>query len=244
MIESTYGLGELLVSGSVTPDRFTVSHRTREITTHLSKNKYYGLFFEPDLSIGENFKVAAHQARMVSHAGELILASFPYTMRISSTLTTAQIHELYACALSLADFFGKPQDVEWCYVNNKLTLLQSRPITIAVPTMVQSSTLGTLSGTCVSKGSAIGRAFHITDTSNFTLPTEEFILVAHETKPDMIYQMSRASGIVTEVGGMLCHAAIVARELGIPCLVGVDDALSLLREGSLIQLNEEGVRLL
>ena len=142
--------------------------------------------------------------------------------------------ELLAVAQRLEDELGAPQDVEWCLDGQALYILQTRPITTtatvpAAPTQeIEAEVL--VQGLAASGGGAAGQShlvFNIDDADALQPGT---ILVTTMTNPDMVAAMQRSNGVVTDVGGMICHAAIVSRELGIPCIVGTGDATKSIAE--------------
>ncbi len=97
-----------------------------------------------------------------------------------------------------------------------------------------------LRGAIAFRGEASGKAFILKD-SNKKNPKDKFILIAEATYPEYLPIMLKSSGIVTEVGGILSHAAIVAREFNIPCVIGVKDAISRIKEGDLVSIRKSGV---
>lgn len=235
LIESSFGLGEIIVSGKVNPDRFEIHPQTLNINSRISPDKYFGLFNENEFEIGDLFDVSNFKARKVCHVGGLMLASFPYKMRVSPSLDEKQIMDIYHFGKRLEALFGCPQDVEWAFVDNDLYLLQSRAISKALPPL--PSIKKPMSGLVVSTGKFTAKAIHITKVNSINLNEQDFILIADETQPQMIYELSRAKGVITQIGGMLCHAAIVARELGIPCMVGVEHALEQIKHEQMITLD-------
>jgi pyruvate,water dikinase len=246
-IEAVYGLGELLVSGQLTPESYEIDKNTSSVTKELNRHKYYGLFLQSNtLSLGEEKRTRFGNVRNVAHMNGNFLGSIPYKMRTSYCLTELQALYLYTLGLAIEKHFGCPQDIEWAMDDKRIYILQTRPITHSIPSTNPPSYFqpssrrdSVLNGKKASLGMAEGNVKIIDDSFPFdpTLDEEEFILVAYETKPEYVHYMSRAKAIVTEIGGTLCHAAIVSRELGIPCLVGVEGITSLVSSGDKIVVN-------
>lgn len=157
-----------------------------------------------------------------------------------STLDTGQLDhatamELAALARELETAVEAPQDVEWLVGDGGLVLLQSRPITAAG--MIEEPSSGEdvlLHGVGASPGRGSGGVHLVFNIEDANELTEGEILTTTMTNPDMVVAMQRSAGIVTDVGGMICHAAIVSRELGIPCVVGTGSATNSLQEGDLV----------
>jgi len=143
--------------------------------------------------------------------------------------------ELTHVARRLEAEFGRPQDVEWCLRSDELWLLQARPITVATQGPRAARDVGVeplLRGLGASGGHAVGRAhlvFHIEDCAALERGN---VLVTPMTNPDMVAAMRNSAAVVTDVGGMICHAAIVSRELGVPCVVGTGSASSAVWTGA------------
>lgn len=245
-IEAVYGLGELLVSGQITPESYEIDKQTLTVTKELNRHKYYGLFLQNNpLSLGEEKQTYFGNVRNVAHMNGNFLGSIPYKMRATFCLNDLQVLYLYTLGLALEKHFGCPQDIEWAMDDKRIVLLQTRPITHKIPSSLPSSSQpsskrdGVLNGKIASLGATEGKVKIINDSIplEFMDEDEEFILVAYETKPEYVHYMSRAKAIVTEIGGTLCHAAIVSRELGIPCLVGVEGITSSVSQGDHIVVN-------
>lgn len=230
IIESHYGLGELLVSGQIIPDRYTL--RGEKWTKEISENKHFALLPKvKNAKKGEMFYLGEKKFRLVTNLEAKSLASIPYKTRTSSSLNENELGELKKLASRLETFFGCPQDIEWAYEEDRLIVLQSRPITKFHTELFHKeqdtrkfNENKTLEGIGVSPGIIKGKV-------------GSEVLVVYETKPEMIYEITHAKAIVTEIGGMLCHAAIVAREYGIPCVVGVRDITKKTKENDEIVVN-------
>jgi pyruvate,water dikinase len=216
VIEGSFGLGEAVVSGSVSPDRYVVEKQTLRILAREVRTKE--LIVEGSAGSGTVVRPATE--------GE---ATAP-------TLSDAEVHELAELGRRIEEHYGSPQDTEWAYdPEGSVWMLQSRPVT----TMTEPEAAGTvlLRGLGAAPGSASGRARVVTSLAEAGELGGEDVLVAHMTTPDWVPLMRRAAAIVTDSGGMTCHAAIVSRELGIPCLVGTGTATQTLRDGELITVD-------
>ena len=160
----------------------------------------------------------------------------------AGSLAPLHVRELARLAETLEAGFGGPQDVEWVLYDGKIHVVQSRPITTSaqqtgspapMPAGIDDA-IAILTGTGASGGWGVGPvhlAFNIEDA---LAVSSGQVLVTPMTNPDMVVAMRRAVAIVTDVGGMICHAAIVSRELGIPCVVGTATATTTLRNGDVV----------
>lgn len=133
--------------------------------------------------------------------------------------------------------YGEPMDTEWAFERDNLFLLQARPITtlgdnVADDAADDTSDLGEVlvRGLGASPGMASGEVKIILDIDELDKVEDGDVMVTTMTTPDMVPAMRRASGIVTDEGGVTCHASIISRELGIPCVVGTGDATSVLKK--------------
>jgi phosphohistidine swiveling domain-containing protein len=154
---------------------------------------------------------------------------------LEGTLAPIHARELARLAAKLEETFGTPQDVEWVIHDGRVHVVQSRPITtgIAAPVRGAGGPIGAavapmLTGTGASPGSGSGQVRLVFNVEHALELESGEILVTPMTNPDMVVAMRNAAAIVTDVGGMICHAAIVSRELGLPCVVGTERATSIL----------------
>ncbi|HSR64133.1 MAG TPA: phosphoenolpyruvate synthase [Xanthomonadaceae bacterium] len=227
-ITSSYGLGEMVVQGAVNPDEFYVYKPT------LREGRYAIL----------RRSLGAKQMRMVYSAspGERVRTEeTPADLRGRFSISDADVQELAKQSLVIEQHYGRPMDIEWAKdgVSGKLFIVQARPETVksrAKATQIERYTLGRR-GEVVAEGRAIGqkigsgvaRVVRSLDDMNHVQPGD--VLVADMTDPDWEPVMKRASAIVTNRGGRTCHAAIIARELGVPAVVGTGNALDAIRDG-------------
>lgn len=242
IIESSYGLAEPIVSGNITPDHYRIEKQTGVLLEEkLSKHKHYGVFLpEEGKGPGDTLSYVPYDHRYVIGSDGKCIVSFGYEERTSSSVTEEELQMLWAYGKRIETIFEKPQDIEWIIDEEGVCIVQTRDITRkAVETTVTEPMEGEviLTGQGVSSGIASGI---VINEKNLTqIPDFPYIVVAKETKPEMVYLLSGAAGIITEIGSMLCHAAIVAREWGIPCIVGAEEALNRLENGKKIKINGE-----
>ncbi|RLG72697.1 MAG: phosphoenolpyruvate synthase [Methanobacteriota archaeon] len=209
-IEASYGLGEYVVQGRVTPDIYLVDKNTLEIKERIISNKSVMLTRKPGGGVEEE--------------------RVPDNIRDKQVLTDKQIRELAKYAIEIEEHYGVPMDIEWGLDErtNKLWILQARPETVWAlkkPPSEEKPVVTTdrkvlVQGLPASPGIVAGKAHIIKDVSQIHEFREGEILVTEMTAPDWVPAMKKARAIVTNSGGMTCHAAIVSRELGIPCIVG------------------------
>ncbi|MFT4179753.1 MAG: phosphoenolpyruvate synthase [Thermomonas sp.] len=227
-VTASYGLGEMVVQGAVNPDEFYV--------------------YKPTLQQGKpailRRSLGSKQLRMVysSTPGERVRTEqTPAELRGTFSITDADVQELAKQALVIEQHYGRPMDVEWGKDGNtgKLYILQARPETVksrAHATQIERYTLQQR-GEVLSEGRAIGskigsgvaRVVRSLDDMNRVQPGD--VLVADMTDPDWEPVMKRSAAIVTNRGGRTCHAAIIARELGVPAVVGTGNALDSIKDG-------------
>jgi pyruvate,water dikinase len=216
VIEGAWGLGESVVSGSVSPDNFVVDRKTRNIVSKYIATKEIMIIRDPATQKTATVKVPAEKKDAV-------------------VLTDNEALELARYAEILEKHYGIPQDIEWGVEKNKIYILQSRPITTInngkkkEAAAVSGKVL--LTGLGAAPGVASGIVRLISSGRELDRVKQGDIMVTKMTMPDMVPGMKRAGAIVTDEGGMACHAAIVSRELGCPAVVGTKKATSLLKDG-------------
>ena len=211
MIEASWGLGEYIVSGTVTPDNYIVDKNTMKIVHKMVTKKPIELIRLPSGGTIEQ-KVAPDKVD-------------------APALTDAQIIELAGYAKEIEKHYGCYMDMEWSLdQNNKLWLVQARPETVwsqkkkqgeeEVTEEVTTDHQVLLKGLPASPGIVSGKVHIIDDPKDINEFKQGEILVTLMTSPDWVPAMKKAAAIITNNGGMTCHAAIVSREMQIPCLVG------------------------
>lgn len=223
-IEAVLGLGEMIVSGDVTPDHYTVSKKTMKILNKEIKPQEWKLIKKAGITGKEdNIKIALtaeEQARQ--------------------KITDADIIFLAKIGKRLEDHYKFPQDIEWAKEDGEIYIVQTRPVTTTqkiAGTIHDIDATVLLTGAPASPGVASGPVKIVRDPSNIDTVMEGDILVAEMTTPDFVPAMKRAAAIVTDRGGRTAHAAIISRELGIPCVVGSETATTVLKDGQIITVD-------
>ena len=229
-ITSSYGLGEAVVQGAVNPDEFYVSKPALRAGRPAVLKR----------SVGE--KAIAMRYTSSREAGSsTAFVDVPDWSRAQFSITDAELEELARQALVIEDHYGRPMDIEWAKdgVDGQLYILQARPETVvsrASANVIRRFRLHER-GSVVAAGRAIGQRIGagpvrvLSDVSQMSQFQSGDVLVADMTDPDWEPIMKRAGAIVTNRGGRTCHAAIIARELGIPAVVGTGDATRTLAVG-------------
>ena len=216
VIEGAWGLGESVVSGSVSPDNYVVDRKDLSIVSKYIASKEIMIIRDPD----------THKT---------VTVNVPAEKKDAIVLTDNEVVELAKYAEILEKHYAIPQDIEWGVAKNKIYILQSRPITTInsdkKPVAATGSGKVLLKGLGAAPGVATGIVRIITSGRELDKVKPGDIMVTKMTMPDMVPGMKRAGAIVTDEGGMACHAAIVSRELGCPAVVGTKKATSLLLDG-------------
>jgi len=223
-IEAVLGLGEMIVSGDVTPDHYVVSKDDMKIIEkEIKKQEWKLIKKEGSTSKEDNIKVnltSEEQARQ--------------------KITDAEIALLAKIGRQLEDHYGNAQDVEWATEKGKMFIVQTRPVTTikestGITHKIDAPVL--LSGAAASPGVASGPVKIVPDPSQIDKVLKGDVLVAEMTTPDFVPAMKRAAAILTDRGGRTAHAAIVSRELGIPCVVGSEKATAMLKDNQIITVD-------
>ena len=216
IIEGASGLGESVVSGSVSPDNFIVDRKTKNIVKKYIATKEIMVIRDPKTQ-------------------KTVTTNVPADKKDAIVLTDNEALQLAKYAEILENHYGIPQDIEWGVEKDKIYILQSRPITTInnAKKTEQAATSGKvlLSGLGAAPGVATGIVRLIASGRELDKVKPGDIMVTKMTMPDMVPGMKRAGAIVTDEGGMACHAAIVSRELGCPAVVGSKKATKVLRDG-------------
>jgi pyruvate,water dikinase len=222
VVEAAWGLGEAVVSGSVTPDTYVYDSEEGVLDVHVAEKTFR---LERD-----------HQT------GETVERDIPPERREQRVLSDDELGRLTTLGNRIEAHYGAPQDVEWALADEQIYLLQARPITTLSEedegTTSERDVGETLTeGLGGSPGMGSGNATIIGDGSKTDHVGEGDVLVTDMTSPDMMPAIRRAAGIVTDEGGMTCHAAIVARELGVPAVLGTGEATSVIADGQTITVD-------
>jgi pyruvate,water dikinase len=235
-VTSSYGLGEAVVQGAVNPDEFYVSKPALRAGRPAVLKR----------SVGEK-AIAMRYTDSREAGSSTAFVDVPHAERIHFSITDAELEELARHALVIEEHYGRPMDIEWGKdgVDGNLYILQARPETVVSRTSANVIRRFRLHerGTVVTAGRAIGQRIGagpvrvLTDIAQMAEFQTGDVLVADMTDPDWEPIMKRAAAIVTNRGGRTCHAAIIARELGIPAVVGAGDATRTLRDGQAITVS-------
>ena len=223
LIEGSWGLGEAVVSGDVTPDNYQVDKKNNEIVNVTISDKKVMYTNDED--------------------GTSVKIEVPEDKRKERVLSDDELIQLTEMGKRVQAHYGEPMDTEWAFEKDMLFLLQARPITTLGGAEEAaddaSSDLGDVlvRGLGASPGMASGKVKIVLDIDELDKIKDGDIMVTTMTTPDMVPAMRRASGIVTDEGGVTCHASIISRELGIPCVVGTGDATTTLEENSGVTLD-------
>ncbi|SUA36054.1 phosphoenolpyruvate synthase [Neisseria sp. Dent CA1/247] len=230
-VTASYGLGETVVQGAVNPDEFYVHKPTLKAGRPAILRKTMG-----SKLIKMTFTEQAQAGKSVQ------VVDVPQEDRKAFSISDEEITELAKYALIIEEHYGRPMDIEWGRdgTDGKLYILQARPETVkSQEDNTRSLRRYSISGDkkVLCEGRAIGQKVGqgkvrlVKDASQMDTVQAGDVLVTDMTDPDWEPVMKRASAIVTNRGGRTCHAAIIARELGIPAVVGCGDATSVLSDG-------------
>jgi len=235
-ITGAFGLGEMVVQGAVNPDEYYVYKRGLEQNRPCILRRSMGsrtnkMVYNEDSSHGQTTKIVDVSA----------------DERRRLCLTDAQVETLARQAMIIEKHYGRPMDIEWALdgVTGKLSIVQARPETVesqANTRVIERYKLKE-SGPTVTQGRAIGQrigageARVVHTVAEMSRVKEGDVLVADMTDPDWEPVMSRAAAIITNRGGRTCHAAIIARELGIPAVVGCGNATEVIHDGDKVTVS-------
>ncbi|MGD0453004.1 MAG: phosphoenolpyruvate synthase [Solirubrobacteraceae bacterium] len=232
VIEGSFGLGEAVVSGSVSPDRYVVEKATLAIRRREVHHKDLVIEYAAD--------------------GGTVQRALSEEEALRPVLSDEEVIAVAGLGRRIEEHYGFPQDTEWAFdPAGALWMLQSRPITtlhdVAADAATAAATAAAgepsepqtvlLRGLGGAPGSASGAARVLASLDDATSLNDGDVLVTHMTSPDWLPLMRRSAAIVTDSGGMTCHAAIVSRELGIPCVVGTGEATRKLRDGEIVTVD-------
>jgi pyruvate,water dikinase len=226
VMEGSWGLGEAVVGGLVTPDRWIVEKRTLRIVERSISNKMKWCLR------GDN--------------GLTVISDLPEDLRKKPSLADEEVIELARLGIKIEEHYGTHMDVEWAVDDSSfpqnIFIVQARPETVwsSRKTAKTEKEIARISSEPIVNGLPASPGVHIGEAKVVMTPEEaskamkgEDILVTRMTNPDWVPYMRLAGAIVTDEGGMTCHAAIVSRELGIPCIVGTGRATELLKTGEI-----------
>jgi pyruvate,water dikinase len=222
VIEAIWGLGEYLVQGKVTPDFYLLDKNSLEI---LEK------------------RIAKQTIQLIKVGTLNKQTTVPKKLQDKRKLTDKQIVELAKIGKKIHQHYFFPQDIEWTFYKGKFWIVQARPVTtiknpkskIQNPKKIKRKIL--LKGQGASPGMASGPVKIIFSAKEIGKVENGDVLVAPMTNPDFGPAMKKAAAIVTDRGGQTSHAAIVSRELGVPCVVGTEKATKILKNGQIVTVN-------
>ena len=220
VIDAAFGQGEVVVSGEVEPDTYILTKAGPHLSSVRVGTQSFKLVRGPD-GADQHVDLTVEEGRR-------------------RVLSDAEAVELARLGLAVEAHYGSPQDTEWAMAGGKTYMVQSRPITtLGPPTVAGTSPVGTtlVQGLAASHGTACGRVRVLESPDDGDQLVDGEVLVAVMTSPDWVPTMRRAAALVTDGGGVTCHAAIVSRELGVPCVVGARTATTVLRTGELVTVD-------
>ncbi|HLM91543.1 MAG TPA: phosphoenolpyruvate synthase [Thermoplasmata archaeon] len=230
IVEAGWGLGEAIVGGEVTPDHYVVDGATLKVV---------------------HKQISEQRVRIVrAEGGGNRREDVPADAQNAQKLSDHRLSRLVSLARLIESHYRRPMDIEWCADAESLYIVQARPVT-TIPTSTapgaerpsnasggeSSEQAPLVRGFGASPGIAGGIARILRGAEEMDRIKAGEVLVTTMTTPDMVPAMSRAAAIVTDEGGMTCHAAIVSRELGVPCIVGTREATKKIAEGSEITVD-------
>lgn len=224
LVESAWGLGETVVGGKVEPDRFVVRKSDLQILERHVAEKEFELVLDP-------------------RTGRNVRRELPPERGRAPSLEDEQVRALARLGLRAEEHYGAPQDMEFAFEGEDLFLVQTRPVTTAgepkapPPSAERPTGEVLVRGLGASPGMATGRVRVLRSPQEGRELSPGEILVAPMTTPDWVPFMRRAAAIVTDSGGSTSHAAIVSRELGLPCIVGARKATTTLKTGELVTVD-------
>jgi pyruvate, water dikinase len=224
IIEAGYGLGEAIVLGEVNPDLYIIDKKNVSIKSKQVKKQDRKLIRTKTANI--------EWVPVEDDLQEKQVIKDDFVLKLAKIIKSIEQH------------YDFPQDIEWAIENNKIFITQSRPITTldnlnkeVVSEKQKEGKEDILHGLGASPGVAVGKVVKIKSVDELNKIKPGDILVTKMTDPNMVPAMKKAAGIITDEGGMTCHASIVSRELGTPCIVGTQKATSLLKDGDIVTMD-------
>jgi pyruvate,water dikinase len=221
LIEAIWGLGEGIVSGKITPDRYTISNELKILDKNISNKK---------IAITRN------------SSGEKEIVKLKEELSKSQVLKEHEIIRLAEITIKIEEHYKNPQDIEFAIEGENIYIVQTRPITtlekrIETKDIKEFQGEIILKGIAASPGIASGKIKIIEELEDLDRIKQDDILVTKMTNPDMVVTMQKSAGIVTDEGGLTSHASIVSREMGIPAVVGTNEATTILKDGETITVD-------
>lgn len=224
VVETIWGLGEYIVQGIVTPDQYLIDKSNWEIKykNHVSQNIQLTRFEDGN----KKLPVPKYKQNKIKISDDMAI-------------------KIAKLAQKLHNHYGKAQDIEFAIEKNKLYFVQTRPITTVDTSQksldsqikIDSSLVPILTGEAASPGIGSGVAIIIKDPKEITRVQKGQVLITEMTTPDFVPAMKKVNAIITDRGGQTSHAAIVSRELGVPCIVGTNEATKKIKEGDIVTVD-------
>lgn len=221
LVESGFGLGEMLVQGLISPDSFVIDKDSLKIK---SKDINY------------------QEKKLISAVGKNKEISLQKSQGETQSISDTQLRTLAKLSVEIEKHYGKPQDIEWAIAKGSIYIVQARPITtlskqIEAEKVKVSAKKEFLSGLPASHGIKSGKVRIIKNLDQLPQVKNGEILVAVKTTPDFVEAFGKIGALITDQGGSTAHAAIVARELGIPAVVGTKNSTQVLKTGQLVTVD-------
>ena len=224
VVETIWGLGEYIVQGIVTPDQYLIDKSNWDI-------KY------------QNHVPQTVQLTRFEDGNKKL--SVPKYKQKKSKISDSMAIKIAKLSQKLHNHYGKAQDIEFAIEKNKLYFVQTRPITtvnisqknINSQSKIDTNLVPILSGEPASPGSGSGIAIIIDNPKDINQVQKGQVLITDMTTPDFVPAMKKVNGIITNKGGQTSHAAIVSRELGVPCVVGTNKATKLIKNGDMVTVD-------
>jgi pyruvate,water dikinase len=219
MIEACWGLGESLVQGKVEPDRYIIDKTTGDILEKIIGNKKTEMVRDPMYGITVERNVLKDKTN-------------------AQVLSDYEIVALAAYCKKIEQYYNFPEDIEWATERGRIYIIQARAVT-TLEEIKTEAVKGTpiVEGYGASPGVASGTVKIIKDLSEIGKVQKGDILVTRMTSPDYVPAMEKSAAIVTDEGGITCHAAIVSRELGVPCIIATKTATQVLKDNMKITVD-------
>ncbi|MBI5226234.1 phosphoenolpyruvate synthase [Candidatus Micrarchaeota archaeon] len=234
VVEGGFGLGEAIVSGAISPDHYVVDKNSNKIIE----------------------KKVFKQTMMIVRVGKITREEeVPEEMQEIQKMSDEEITTIASLGRRIEDHYGRPQDIEWAIEGKDAFIVQSRPVTTYKEPGAESQSNNNnsqtevgggmdasqatvlLKGLGAAPGIATGPVKILRSSKEIDKIQKGDVLVAKMTSPDYVPAMKKAVAIITDEGGMTCHAAIVSRELGVPCIVGSSNGTQILKDGQIVTVD-------